>query len=415
MITMKRETSATRGCNQYQYGNIAVLILIALLCPIGAIVLAVVLFIKQSTRFGAVASAVVIGLSMALISYGIQYSDIEVDAFRLMQECNSFRYLPISSVFINPPSGYSGLIVLNLWEWIVGQLGDLRLFQASAAFFGYGLIVWALFDSFACGKSTKNEFISVLVFIVVAMPMQAIVGNVRSTLICIIAAAALYNQSKMKKMSKASLALLVLACGIHYSALLAFAIWFFRLPISRQPWKIGIIFGAIVVMIIATAGFLAEIFGPIGFFAEAIQKAVLYKEGTGFDQATATSGLMPVIHALDMVLLVVLILRLKVGKITGVLLSFGIVATFCTVGMETSLTNVGARLIYLPLLLSSYALLGEKSKTDYSSTSLLYFLDVGLIILAGILSTYSWMYFLKTFNYADVLFSAIIFPSLFIS
>ena len=338
-------------------------LIIAFISPLMVLFLAPLTFVKRPSHADAIVASLAIGLGFALVCHGITYSDPEVDALRIMHECAATKGLPLFDVLANPPSETTSLFVLNLWEWIVGQIGDLQLFQAIAAFLGYSMLAWLMFDCRASGRCTKSEFASMLVFVLVAVPMQTVVGNVRSTLVCIMAATAFYIQSKREVPSISALCLLIASCGIHVIGFFGLLLWAFRKPASAHPWKVSVAFMGGIALVSFFAFVLSSYFSSLGFINDFLQKLLLYKEGTDYDQANAGKLTTQLTHAMELLLLCLMVLRLKVAGRKSPLVSLSIVSIACTFATELLLVNVGTRLMYLPLLMSACAFLcGGKTR-----------------------------------------------------
>lgn len=392
------------------------LLIIAFISPLMVLFLAPLTFGKRPSHADAIVASLAIGLGFALVCHGITYSDPEVDALRIMHECAATKGLPLFDVLANPPSETTSLFVLNLWEWIVGQIGDLQLFQAIAAFLGYSMLAWLMFDCRASGRCTKSEFASMLVFVLAAVPMQTVVGNVRSTLVCIMAATAFYIQSKREVPSISALCLLIASCGIHVIGFVGLLLWAFRKPASAHPWKVSVAFMGGIALVSFFAFVLSSYFGSLGFINDFLQKLLLYKEGTDYDQANAGKLTTQLTHAMELLLLCLMVLRLKVAGRKSPLVSLSIVSIACTFAMELLLVNVGTRLMYLPLLMSACAFLcGEKNPGVKRQVQVLILLDFAICIIAFALSGFSWIYFLKTFNWEDIFFSAVFMPSVLVA
>lgn len=384
---------------------------IPLICPILVLLLAPMTYAKRPNRIDAVIASLAIGLAFALVCHEITYSDLETDAVRIMRECAATEGMALLDVLADPPSGSSSLVVLNVWEWVVGQTGDPRLFQASAAFLGYSTIAWLLFDCRATRKCSIGEFMVMLLFVLVAVPMQTIVGNVRSTLVCIIAALALYIQSEREK-PFASAVLLIVSCGIHVLGVVGLLLWVFRKPIVAHPWKACIVFFAGIILVSAFSLLISTYFSSVTFINDFFQKLLLYREGTDYDQINAGRFTTQLTHGLSLLLLCLMIVRLKVAKRDSPLVAYCRVSVACTFAMELLLVNVGIRLMYLPMILYCCASLCRDESTDESRHwHLLVMLDLLILVISLGLSAFSWMYFLMTFNWQDVLLSAVFFPA----
>lgn len=388
------------------------LLILDFISPLMVLFLASFTFMKRPSRVDAVLASLAIGLGFGLVCHGIVYSSMDVDAVRIMRECAATKGLPLFDVLANPPSESVSLFVLNLWEWIVGQTGDLQLFQAIAAFLGYGMLAWLIFDCRVNGSCTNSEFATMLVFVLIAVPMQTVVGNVRSTLVCIMAATAFYIQAKRDAPAISALCILIMSCGIHVIGYIGLLLWVFRKPATAHPWKVSAVFVGGAALASFFASVLSSNFGSLSFVNDFLQKLLLYKEGTDFDIVNAGRFTTQLAHVMDFLLLLLMVLRLKVAGRKSPLVALSIVTIACTLAMEFLLVNVGTRLMYLPLLMSACAFLcGEKRASTKQQVHLLITLDLAICIIALALSSFSWISFLKTFNWGDVLFSIVFLPS----
>ena len=388
------------------------LLLIAFISPMMVLFLAPFTYAKHPSRSDAILASIAIGLAFALVCHGIIYSNVEVDALRIAHECMATRHMSLAYAITNPPSESVSLIVLNLWEWVVGQLGDPNLFQASAAFFGYSMLAWLMFDCLLTGNCTKSEFATMFVFVLVAVPMQTIVGNVRSTLVCIMAAVAFYIQSKSERTSVLALGLLVVACGIHVIGPIGLLLWFVRKIAISHPWKLSVAFVVGFAFLSLFSFVISSYFSGLAFVNDFMQKLMLYTEGTSYDQASAGQFMTKLTHFMGLLLLCMVLFRLMVSGRKSKLIPLSIVATACTFATEFLLVNVGTRLIYLPLLMSSCAFLcGERDTGSNRQASLVVLLDFLIFVTAFALSSYSWMRFLATFNWGDVFLSMAFLPA----
>lgn len=71
-----------------------------------------------------------------------------------MVECGYYDGRNILSIGTSLNEDHNGLLVWNFLCWVTGNIGDLRLLQSLAAFFGYGLIAWLMMDR--CAEETTR-------------------------------------------------------------------------------------------------------------------------------------------------------------------------------------------------------------------------------------------------------------------
>ena len=127
----------------------------AIVSPLLAVFLSLLVFTGAPTKKMAVACALGVGFSAALVAHGIVYNH-PVDMTRWMVECAYYDGRNILSIGTSLNEDHNGLLVWNFLCWVTGNIGDLRLLQSLAAFFGYGLIAWLMMDR--CAEETTDAW-----------------------------------------------------------------------------------------------------------------------------------------------------------------------------------------------------------------------------------------------------------------
>lgn len=388
------------------------LLLLSLTSPILAVCFAVYFFVNIPSNRNAVACSIGIAFSAALIAHGIVYKH-DVDMTRWMLECEYYDGKGILSIWNSLNEDHNGLLVWNLLCWITGNSGDLRLLQSLAAFMGYGLISWTMMNVYAKERTKPSIFVAVLVFLFLAIPVQPIVGNVRSALGCLLCAAAFCSRTSYgPKGSIGSLVLIAIACLIHFSMVLPLAIFIFQPLISRKPLLSSIACALVLFIGLAASPILLEIgiFGDVPVVSNILQKAAFYSSGTQWDQEMAKDFLSNLSHVLSLLMLGLICLRLFRLNLHNNLASVTLLMIACVVVMEFSFVNVGNRLKYIPIMLFSVLMIEDGGKDRIASMKLTSIYDAAMFTSAFIVCLISMYRFIPSFNYIQVIFQAVFFP-----
>lgn len=392
--------------------NFIVVLLVTFVSPIAGLVLSVVVFLGETSRCNAVACAFTFGIAMAFISYGIEYNHA-VDMTRWMAECAYYAGRPIESIFTSMNQDHASLLVWNVWCWVVGNIGDLKLLQASAAFFGYGMLAWLFMDACASEGTPRFAFITVFALVLLAVPMQTIVGNVRSTLASVLCCIAFYIRAQGgSKHIVVSLSIIIVACLIHKSMVLALGIWLLLPAISTNPKKMALVFGIGVYVVIGASNLIIStgVFSGLPFLEEALSLADFYTEGTEWDQAQADSLFQIINHAIRIAMLLLLLIRISVTGQKTELWSIALVGTCGVLAMEMMLVNVGLRFQYIPLLVGLLMLLNKNGRDRAICHRWPLLIDFILMTLSVAVTMISYRDFIPSFNYAEVASAALFFP-----
>lgn len=394
-------------------GFAILLAVIAFVSPLLALCLSTVLFAGKPSRKMAMSCAFGIAISMALVVSGIEYRH-PVDMTRWMAECQFYTGKSFLTVLSSSNADHDGLIVWNVWCWLVGNSGNLSL-QVSGSFVGFGLTSWVVMDACARERTDTTAFLTLFIFVVLAVHMQAIVAYMRSTLGCILCATAFYiRRSYGVKDSIPSFILILLACGIHTSMVVALALFILQPLIAKNP-KSGALICAFALAVVASAAtFLitSHTLDGLPLIGDAIRKASVYTEGTGWDQQQAKDSLAVTGHVLSMVLLGMLLLRTFLTSQDDYRFPVMLVMSFCVFAMEATLVNVGNRLIYIPLLIGSTLCLNNEERKALSRQRWPLLLDLSLFVVATLVCLIALRNFIPSFNYIGVAKYAIFYPSI---
>ena len=412
------ETNSQKQILQRQDANAlgvaALLAVAAFVSPLFALCLSLFLFTGNPTRKQALACAFGVAVAMSLIVSGIEYRH-PVDVTRWIAECQFYTGQGPVSVLSSSNPDHEGLLIWNIWCWIVGNSGNMALLQTSGAFIGFGLVSWMLMDACARENTEAIAFLALFVFVVLAVHMQAIVAYMRSTIGCILCATAFYlRRSCAIRDSILPLLLILLACGIHTSMVVALALFILQPLIARNP-KTGALICAVGLAAVASAAtylITSHVLDGLPLIGDAIRKASIYTEGTNWDQEQANNSIAIIGHILSMALLVVLLFRSFLTSQNDYRFPAVLVMSFCVFAMEVTLVNVGNRLMYIPLLIGSTLCLSNEERKRLSEKRWPLLLDLGLFVLALLVCLIAFSDFIPSFNYAEVAKYAVFYPAI---
>lgn len=386
----------------------------AIVSPLLAVFLSLLVFTGAPTKKMAVACALGVGFSAALVAHGIVYNH-PVDMTRWMVECRYYDGRNILSIGTSLNEDHNGLLVWNFLCWVTGNIGDLRLLQSLAAFFGYGLIAWLMMDRCAEESTDAWAFLPLMVFIFFAVPAQPLIGNVRSTLGCVICAVAICKRrSYVFRGSLPSLVLIIVACLIHNSMLLVLVLFLVQPILEHNPVRNSIICVVAVVTMISVASILlaSHLFDGVPVITSVLKKASFYTIGTEWDQEQADNLLSNLSHVFSLLLLGVLLLRIYATRQRDGRTALVLVLTMCVIAMELTLVNVGNRLKFIPILIGSTYLLNNKGRGLAVDSRWPILADAVLMLLAMAVWLISMADFIPSFNYVEVMKSAVFYPLL---
>ena len=380
--------------------------------PLLTVFLSLLVFTGTPTKKMAIACALGIGFSAALVAHGIVYNH-SVDMTRWMVECRYYDGRSILSIGNSLNEDHDGLLAWNLLCWIIGNVGDLRLLQSLAAFFGYGLIAWLMMDKCAEESTDAWAFLPLMLFIFFAVPTQPLIGNVRSALGCVICAVAICKrQSYGFRESLPSFVLIIVACLIHSSMLLVLVLFLFQPILERNPVRNSIICVTAVVALVSAASVLlaSHLFDGVPVITVVLKKASFYTTGTEWDQEQAGNLLSNLSHVFSLLLLGILLLRIYATRQRDGRTALVLVLTMCVIAMEFTFVNVGNRLKFIPILIGSTYLLNNKGRGLAVDSRWPILADAVLMLLAIVVWLISMASFIPSFNYAEVMKNAVFYP-----
>ena len=404
------------GLRTNQIALFALLLLSSFVSPILTVFFAIYIFISSPSDRTAIVCSVGVAFSAALIAHGIVYKH-DVDMTRWMVECDFYTGKNILSIWSSVNSDHNGLLVWNLLCWITGNSGDLRLLQSLAAFFGYGLISWIMMSGYVKKPVNSFVFVALLVFLFLAIPVQPIIGNVRSALGCLLCATAFCSRTSCNlKGSLVPLLLIFTACLIHYSMVLPLLIYIFQPLLTKKPIFSLLLSAFVLFVCLSAAPLLLEIdmLNNIPIVSNILQKAAFYSAGTQWDQAMAKDVFSIISHVLSLLLLGLICLKLICSNSHDDLSVITLVMIASVVVMEFTFVNVGNRLKYIPILMFSVLMLDDNKRGCIQNLKVSRWVDSLMFGSAFLVCLISMYRFIPSFNYFHVIAGAFLFPVMLI-
>ena len=411
---MARLTSWAHGMSRSSSGLVlgVLLCITAFVSPIFAVMLALVLFAGNPSKTMAVVAAVGIACAAAFAAHGIEYKHAG-DMTRWMTECAYYNGKGIASIYTSGNADHNGLLLWNLACWIVGNSGDLHLLQSMAAFVGYGLMSWFMLDKAAEEKTPIPVLLQVLLMVFLAVPTQAIVCSVRSTLGCIMCSVAFYTRKSYGlKDSLPGFVLVALSCLLHSSMVVVLAIYVLQPIIARFPVQASVLLVVGIVALVEGSTLLTStgLFSDVPLLGKALEKAAFYTTGTEWDREQMKKLLPIISHVLIILFLVLLYARVRATGQKDGLTAVTLAMVACVVGMELTLVNVGNRFRFVPIIIGSMALLDGQGSEVAARNRRVVLADKVLLVLAFAICLISMRSFIPSFNWTRVLMYMVFYP-----
>ena len=184
--------------------------------------------------------------------------------------------------------------------------------------------------------------------------------------------------------------------------------------LERNPVRNSIICVVAVVTMISVASVLlaSHLFDGVPVITSVLKKASFYTIGTEWDQEQADNLLSNLSHVFSLLLLGVLLLRIYATRQRDGRTALVLVLTMCVIAMELTLVNVGNRLKFIPILIGSTYLLNNKGRGLAVDSRWPILADAVLMLLAMAVWLISMASFIPSFNYVEVMKSAVFYPLL---
>lgn len=187
-------------------------------------------------------SAVLAGLASSAFMYGYE-GDRGNDIIRHMLNLKYYKHISFMDAF---DAGFLPMVyVWDIWQWIIAQMNNDFLMQASGAFVGYSLVAYMIFDY---GKRCKLSWKAIKVTFVISFlslsPLVLAIG-VRSGNALIFGAFAMYLYFVHEKSWLFTLSLIAISAFLHHSMIIIFAFWLFFLFIRKHT-----IYGTIIIVLL---------------------------------------------------------------------------------------------------------------------------------------------------------------------
>ena len=155
------------------------LALMAIVAPVLALSLLVISFQKINSP---IAFAVVIGLAMAGISFGLHNTSIYSDLTTYMGQAMLTQGLSIDeSLNLFSRGHMSDTPIAIFWFWLVGQTGNAQWYPASIAFVEYAIIGFIFTDYAKDAQYTRRQYGIIILLLIITLPLYNSVSSVRST------------------------------------------------------------------------------------------------------------------------------------------------------------------------------------------------------------------------------------------
>lgn len=251
----------------------AFLALVAFCSPMAAIFLSILLFPHGRKPLSC---ALGIGFAAAVGFYYLR-TGLDADIVRHMEYLSFYKGLGFLQCF--DAGHYQTLYVWDAWNWLIAQIGDPYLLQASAAFVNYSIISYIVFDAARGSSASQSKTALYWLIAISAISPMALVVGIRSGTSCMVAALALYRGYAKSRSCFETLALLLVSILIHHSALLFLMAWLLAPLCQKQPLKVCAIVFAAFLGIAAVSTVLLTYFpaggNPLNSFVHSVLAGVV--------------------------------------------------------------------------------------------------------------------------------------------
>ena len=206
--------------------------LISIICPFLAIPMIMYYFAKNKS---AIICSFLFGLAASAALYGY-VADARNDIYRHISNLRYYVNLPLWEAFDAGPLKF--VYVWDLWQWIISKLNNVFLMQASAAFVGYTIISYMIFDYAKLKKLSMSSMIIGLAGICMILSPLGIAVGIRNGNAFAICALAFYLYFERNGSYLRSLLIIALAVLLHHSIVILLVIWALY-PLFRKKPVIG--------------------------------------------------------------------------------------------------------------------------------------------------------------------------------
>ena len=170
----------------------------------------------------AIPSSLGIAWSMSVVFYFYRTTD-DHDVFRHIEWLANYEGVPLSSAL--DAGHYTGLYVWDLVCWLVAQTGNPYLLQASVTFVAYLIIAYVILDYGNQVQASTHLVLSAVALTVCSIPILPIVSGMRNSLAVLMCAWAVYREVVHHARRATSLLVFLGALMIHRSVIVILAIW----------------------------------------------------------------------------------------------------------------------------------------------------------------------------------------------
>lgn len=300
-----------------------------------------------------VLSALICGAAASAMFYGY-IPDVGNDIYRHMENLSLYENIPIYDAF-NRLKDYhiSGIYTWDIYLWIMAHIGNPYLIQSTAAFLGYFLISFVIFDQ---AKSKNISFINCLLIYMVglsAFPLLEIAIGIRSANAFILTIVSFYLYYIKKSSRLLSLILLIIAFFLHSAAVIPVAL-FILIPLLARYRKMSIMLLILLCIIYYQ-------------YQDAFYAAMLSSENAGgavytasvYSQGDFNDGVHSIvtlvwrnIFALTCIMVLHRCIKKKMDIVNHRAYEFILVMFILSIGLTIILGNNGLRYVGMVVLLS---------------------------------------------------------------
>lgn len=207
----------------------AMLLAAFLLTPFGAFFLLLMIYKKPSLRHK---YASFVGLLFGMMGYCTRPVRT-IDISRYFEQIDGIRELPFSQA-----AGWmdDGLIVKNVFFWLIAKIGDNQLLPFFSLLIIYGITTYVLAD--ALEDDDKKLFGNILLLQILQIPFYTVFSNVRNVVAFAFLLLAVYRDLYRQKRDIITLVLYIVPCYIHLTGFVIVIVRF-SVPIIKRMSYLG--------------------------------------------------------------------------------------------------------------------------------------------------------------------------------
>lgn len=188
-----------------------------------------------------VLAALLCGVAFSAAFYGY-IPDTGNDIYRHMENLSLYQNIPLNDCF-DLLSDYHVTAVYSwdIYLWGIAQLGNPYLLQSGAAFLGYSLISFMIFDQAQINKIHLKNLAPLYLMAIVSFPFLEITVGVRSANAFILSVLAFYFFYIKHDYKFIAILLFIIAVFLHHGVVIPLLAWLF-LPVFNRFKKLSLFF-----------------------------------------------------------------------------------------------------------------------------------------------------------------------------